>query len=244
MRILEVADRPGWAIDRLSKPLALIYPDEVTMSYFNTRPDRFLASGYSKLEGNTQYSTELGNQFDVEREEDLNQDFSDFDVLIAPTKHNLDILSQKHQKVVYIPFGIDLNRFKYLVRNRSERNVGFVGRIAKHKRFEVILKQCMDMGFKLIGCGYIGTAEYYLKYSTQADAKGLITWTDFLPEQSMQEFYNKMFVYICLSEPLIETGPLPVLEAMACGVPIISTEVGWLQDWGEDRINYIKVGEN
>ena len=39
-----------------------------------------------------------------------------------------------------------------------------------------------------------------------------------------------MEIFICLSEPNIEAGPLPVMEAMACGVPVISTKVGWAVD--------------
>ena len=271
MRILQVSDRPGWAIDRLSKPIALKYPTEVEMSYLNSKPDRFIASGYSKQEEVVQYSNELGNQFDVvhfhhyggvnklvgglnknikkvltihtERADDLNQDFSNFDVLIAPTKHSFAILKQKHSNVVFVPYGIDLSRFKYLFGDRPDKNVGFVGRIMKHKRFEIVLKACMDIGFKLIGCGYVDQSEYYYKYIKEAEQKGLVDYIHLLPEGNMQEIYNKMFVYICLSEPNVETGPLPVLEAMACGVPIISTEVGWIKDWGTNGNNYIRIKE-
>ena len=272
MKILQAGDRPGWAIDRLSKPVAELYPDEVTMSYFNLKEDRFLASGYTPLEGNTQFSLELANKFDVvhfhhyvashkmaqqlnkgikkvlsihtERPEDLAEDFSMFDVLIASTKHNLEILSKNHPNVVLVPVGIDLSKYKYTFENRDGKTVGFVGRIMKHKRFEVILSACIQIGYKMLGCGYVEESEYYYKYQHEADQKGLLNWVNLLPEGNMQEIYNKMGVYVCLSEPEIETGPLPVLEAMACGVPVISTQVGWIKDWGKDGTHYLKVYEN
>ena len=45
-RILQIADRPGWAIDRLSKPVAEIY-DNVDIMYFNIGKGGFLDTGYS-----------------------------------------------------------------------------------------------------------------------------------------------------------------------------------------------------
>src|SRR5262249_2686138 len=40
----------------------------------------------------------------------------------------------------------------------------------------------------------------------------------------MPEYYNRIDVYVCTSQ--IEGTPNPVLEAMASGVPVISTDVG------------------
>ncbi|WZB62594.1 glycosyltransferase [Achromobacter xylosoxidans] len=40
----------------------------------------------------------------------------------------------------------------------------------------------------------------------------------------MPAYYNSLDLYVCPSA--IEGTPNPVLEAMACGVPVISTDVG------------------
>lgn len=45
-----------------------------------------------------------------------------------------------------------------------------------------------------------------------------------IPHEKMPDFYNSIDLYVCAS--LHEGTPNPVLEAMACGVPIISTDVG------------------
>lgn len=46
----------------------------------------------------------------------------------------------------------------------------------------------------------------------------------FIPHHAMPAYYAGIDVYVCASK--IEGTPNPVLESMACGVPIISTDVG------------------
>lgn len=46
----------------------------------------------------------------------------------------------------------------------------------------------------------------------------------FIPHHEMPAYYAGIDVYVCTSK--IEGTPNPVLESMACGVPIISTDVG------------------
>lgn len=46
----------------------------------------------------------------------------------------------------------------------------------------------------------------------------------FIPHHAMVDFYNQLDVYVCAS--IIEGTPNPVMEAAACGVPFISTDVG------------------
>lgn len=46
----------------------------------------------------------------------------------------------------------------------------------------------------------------------------------YIPHSKMPEYYAGIDVYVCTSK--IEGTPNPVLESMACGVPIISTDVG------------------
>lgn len=50
----------------------------------------------------------------------------------------------------------------------------------------------------------------------------------FVPHEDMPGFYSGIDVYVCTSK--IEGTPNPVLEAMACGVPLISTDVGIVRE--------------
>lgn len=59
-----------------------------------------------------------------------------------------------------------------------------------------------------------------------------------IPHDKMREYYSKIDIYICTSR--IEGTPNPVLEAMACGVPVISTDVGIVPEvFGEFQKQFI-----
>lgn len=49
-----------------------------------------------------------------------------------------------------------------------------------------------------------------------------------LSREHMPDYYNSVDIYVCSS--LNEGTPNPVLEAMACGIPILSTDVGIVRD--------------
>lgn len=59
-----------------------------------------------------------------------------------------------------------------------------------------------------------------------------------IPHDKMVDYYSKIDLYVCTSK--VEGTPNPVLESMACGVPIISTDVGIVSDaLGEKQRRFI-----
>lgn len=59
-----------------------------------------------------------------------------------------------------------------------------------------------------------------------------------IPQEEMPDFYNSIDLYICASKT--EGTPLTVLEAMAMGIPVISTDVGLVAEvLGEKGKKYI-----
>lgn len=59
-----------------------------------------------------------------------------------------------------------------------------------------------------------------------------------IPQEEMPKFYNSIDLYVCASKT--EGTPLPIIEAMAMGVPVISTDVGIVSEAvGECNKKYI-----
>lgn len=260
IRILEVCDRPGWAIDRLSKPLSEIY-ENVDQSYFNAGPKRYLDSGYSDWKTSIQYNPAMTTNYDVVHFHRLEaavigldnvkakkvltlhterlKDWEDprilkFDVVIASTefskKHFLEHFNNpEHPKIFHVPHGIDLKKYLVGEINPQSKEVGYVGRIVEWKRWTQIQKAVNMAKLKLNGCGYIEKGGLYNKWGLIDDVD--FKFHNFVPESQMTNFYHRMSMFASLSTPHIESGPLPTMEAMACGIPVISTNIGWATDW-------------
>ena len=61
-------------------------------------------------------------------------------------------------------------------------------------------------------------------------------------QEEMVDFYHGIDAYICSSRT--EGGPHPVLEASACGLPVISTGVGLAPELIENMQNGILIDRN
>jgi glycosyltransferase involved in cell wall biosynthesis len=94
-----------------------------------------------------------------------------------------------------------------------------------HKGFDTIIKPAVA---ELLAEGY----NIKLIYADRHEQKTHV------PRALMNDFYNKLDVYICASD--IEGTPNPVLESMAVGIGIISTDVGIVKEvLGKEQHKYI-----
>lgn len=65
--------------------------------------------------------------------------------------------------------------------------------------------------------------------------------TNYIPNDKMCDYYNKLNVYICVS--ITEGTPKPLLEAMGCGVPVITTDVGVAREYLGPKQSHFIIGE-
>ncbi|NBB78989.1 MAG: glycosyltransferase [Verrucomicrobia bacterium] len=87
------------------------------------------------------------------------------------------------------------------------------------------------IGFLTVGPGWkerIGNDKFE---NIQAEHLGFVS-NDVLPE-----FFNAIDIYICTAR--VEGGPVPVLEAMACGTTVATSDVGMIPELIEDGHNGI-----
>lgn len=147
----------------------------------------------------------------------------------------------KKEKLVNIPaFYIDLETFrpmevekKYdlVFAARLEKNKGIINLI---KAVEIIKEKKPDTSLLIIGSGPLKKSiQEYIKDNDLEKNVHLSGWLETLND--VARAYNSARVFI--NPSFNEGGPRVVLEAMACGLPVVTTRVGL-------SLDIVKDGEN
>ncbi|MDQ0300699.1 glycosyltransferase involved in cell wall biosynthesis [Salibacterium salarium] len=118
-----------------------------------------------------------------------------------------------HHPIYKTRIGINHKLFKPIKKKQNKKfTIGWVGRIDKEnyrelKGYDIVLEALKDLNVNL-------------------DIRTFTT--NYVPREKMVEFYQGLDCFICSSKT--EGLPNPVLEAASCGVPIISTNVGFVPE--------------
>ena len=136
-----------------------------------------------------------------------------FAALNVPSRILYNIFKPRHPAVFYTPHGVDTEIFRLRAGNpfsspSGELVLGWAGSLTNHPG-----KRGVE--------DYIGPAINGLKGVSLKLAAREEKWRT---QGEMVGFYQGVDVHICASRT--EGGPHPLLEAAACGIPLISTRVG------------------
>jgi glycosyltransferase involved in cell wall biosynthesis len=171
------------------------------------------------------------------------------DLLVVPSEYFKNIVYEKFSvskdRLFVSPSGgINLSFFRPLNIRKINgiHTIGYVSRIDKGKGWDTLLfavkqlLQCNITDFKvlMIGCG-----EQLGEFKAMIKDLDLIDHIDYLgeiPHDSLPQYYNRMDVFAFTTRRYESLG-LVGLEAMACGVPVVGSEIGGLK-------SYIKPGIN
>lgn len=165
-------------------------------------------------------------------------DWADFQGLAIATKWGFDRLKQMHGNVYQIPYGIDLDRYSFIHEYTTENNVGYIGRVMPHKNLKAICETANELGYKVVGSGYVEDREYWNSIDkSNLEYKGNVGRQAMSPSNVKDDMYRKMKVFVAYSTGERETGTLPLLEAMARGIPVMATSQGMARDLIEDGKN-------
>ena len=156
------------------------------------------------------------------------------------------------REIHLIPNGIDTGHFKPVgrnevlaealgVENRTSKVVGFVGELREKKGLATLLTGYAQTNKKipstLLIVGEIREGEDKKLFDEfqLSNPENQIIVTGHVPHKDLPAYYSLMDVFI---HPSLRDGmPNAVLEAMACGVPVIATPVGGVLDVLEDGVN-------
>jgi rhamnosyl/mannosyltransferase len=164
---------------------------------------------------------------------------SKVDRIIATSANYVDsssILREYRQKSEIVPLGIQLSRFNQpvsvglnpvLIRQKfGDRLVVFIGKFRYYKGIYVLLEAMKQIDAKLllIGEGYL---ENELKrHVAEERLENKVAFLGELSDQAVIAFLHACDVFVLPSVERSEAFGIVQLEAMACGKPVVCTELG------------------
>jgi glycosyltransferase involved in cell wall biosynthesis len=134
------------------------------------------------------------------------------------------------EKIISLPNGVDLDKFKPGKENNKKTIFLTVGKIENRKNQLEIIKSITnikDKDFEFWFIGQIQEKEYYEEIEKQIKKDKLEEYVKILgtiKNNILPEYYSKSDVYI--SSSTSEGFPLTVLEAMASGCAVILSDIG------------------
>jgi glycosyltransferase involved in cell wall biosynthesis len=134
-------------------------------------------------------------------------------------------------KVTVIPNHVDVERFKPSSGAKEPKLLVYVGRLEPEKNLQSLLDAVhgLDVELHVIGGGGLRD-----RLMGQAQEKGLpVRFLGNIPNHELPMYLNKASAFILPSH--IEHHPKALLEAMACGLPVIGTEVYGIRELIEHR---------
>jgi glycosyltransferase involved in cell wall biosynthesis len=139
-----------------------------------------------------------------------------------------DVWKVPESRIVYIPNGVDTDRFTPALdrASRVETVIGTAANLRPEKRLELLLQ-----AFAAVAPGrnlrleIAGDGSEREKLETMARDRGIAALVKFHGHlDDLPSFYRNLDIYALTSST--EQMPLSILEAMASGLPIVSTDVG------------------
>jgi glycosyltransferase involved in cell wall biosynthesis len=157
---------------------------------------------------------------------DIEKRFKDVGTIFAVSKLLYEEIKEFHPKVYYLPNGVDETLFieeKPIPKIRDNLIVGHVGKLFLPKnQLSIIEPAC-----KAANVWYM---HHYNNYENA------------IPHKEMVGFYQNIDVFICASD---EDGtPNPLLEALSCGRPFISNNIGNIPELLKDGECGILIEKN
>lgn len=266
-KILQIIDSPVWAIAHLANAIIernphytwrqiVVHPKALGRGELDLEPIReailwadlidvqYWRSGSQLLEMIPEMKDKkiiLTHQND---ENLLSADWSDVDLIVGRTKYAVNTLEEHYPgKVALSHIGIDIANFPYHGEDPEKPMVGYVGRIVPWKGLKEIAQVCYELGYPLLVMGKMDKPAYWESIPMEHRENMILEFFD-CPDEERLQAYKNMTIYVGNSGPKRESGTMPYMEAMAVGVPVVTTSSGIAGDVAKDRDNALVVPFN
>jgi glycosyltransferase involved in cell wall biosynthesis len=160
------------------------------------------------------------------------------DAILALTEHMRNKLINIYNTEIYIvPNGIDVENYKDTTisptRKTGIKNILFVGNLYSIKGVQYLISamkkihdEMSDVRLILVGDGE--ERKRLEELSKQLNMQSYVQFVGKVPHEKVKIFMHQADIFVLPS--LSEGLPIVILEAMACGLPIVASRVGGIPD--------------
>lgn len=208
--------------------------DVIDYQYFRTA--QMLEQNFPWLKGKKRILTH-NNPYSIEE-----SNWNEFDINVGNNNYITKRLKEITQsRVEYVPLTVDTDFWKFNPDWEPERSVIMVAnRIESKKGILEVAIACGELGIKFVLVGAISDQNYFHSIMQT----GNVEFHEMITDEKLRELYYKSSIHVCNSQDNFESGTLPILEAMLCGVPVMSRKVGHVPDLYNGENMVINEGSN
>lgn len=157
-----------------------------------------------------------------------------------------ELTAEKISGVQVIPNVIKIEKFKPATANSGTFSIGFLGSLNSHnKGLDVLLSACSELqfSFKLKVGGAGSLLNFYKDLASKFNLTEKVIFLGDVDPRTINTFYSDLNLFVLPSR--YETFGIVLVEAMACGIPVIATRCGGPEDIINDSTGLLtEIGDH
>lgn len=158
---------------------------------------------------------------------------------ILSTSNVMKVETEKYTKkdIIVTPFGVDINKFKPSEYKKNDNNI-IIGTIKSLEEkygieyliraFKIVVDSNPTIDFKLIIGGKGSQLEYLTNLSKELEIENLVDFIGFIDQVKVVDTLQKFDIAAFPSTLDSESFGVAAVEAQACGIPVVVTDVDGL----------------
>lgn len=261
LKVLSITDKKGSAIDRMAKGMSK-YMDRLEYKVIDIHPKRpsppqlaefeahvkdadiidaqyfktieMLRDRYSWLKNKPTILTHH-NPYSIEE-----SDWNGYECVVAnnQTIHK-KLGSITQSKVELIPNTVDTDFWTFnLDWTPNYRVLMVANRIESKKGILEVAQACKKVGATFVLVGSISDSEYF----HEVIRAGGVEFHQSISDEKLRSLYYNCSVHVCNSKDNFESGTNPIIEAMLCGTPILTRNIGHVPDMNNGENMVVREG--
>jgi glycosyltransferase involved in cell wall biosynthesis len=254
-KVVSISDKTGTAIDRLCKVVAPFHKniDYVVLDVHPKRPDPSQLARVEQecrtadvidyqyfrtaemLRGRYEWLKDIPSVLTHNNPYSIKEsDWNTYEAVIGNNKSiTKDLQDITASRVEHIPIVVDPFFWQFNEDYKFSKSVIMVAnRIESKKGILPVALACKELGIKMQLVGAISQPEYFKEIIDT----GVVHFAQECTDEELRQMYYEAGVHVCNSIDGFESGTMPILESIYCGVPVITRKIGHVADFADDSI--------